>query len=104
MVLYSDRRIDREAFHQTFEFLPGQLPRLIFVLRPGKPAVGEPDDEQDKPVTCPEQPFDPVLSASAEEEESISVKRIKIVPQANDGSQTVDAFTHVDSSDAEIAL
>lgn len=103
-MLYSDRWIDREAFHQPLEFFSGQFPRFIFVLRPGKPAVSEPDDEQDKPVTCPEQSFDPVLSASAEEEESISVKRIEVVPQANDGSQTVDALAHVDSPYTEVAL
>lgn len=103
-MLYSDRRIDREAFHQTFEFLPGQPPRLIFVLGPGKSAVSEADDEQDKPVACPEQSFDPVFSASAEEEKSIFVERIEIVSEANNGGQAIDALAHVNSSDAEVAL
>lgn len=104
LMLRSNRRIYSEAIHQQLKLLTCKFPGFVFVLRPGKLSVSQPYDQEDEPVAGPEESFDPVLSASAEEKKSVLIQRIEIVAESYDGSQAIDTLTHVDAANTQVAL
>lgn len=79
-----------QSFHQPAVLLGCQLPHLVFVSRPLERSVFQPFIQQEKFVSFPVQPPDPVLPSAAEQEQH-SLKGVQLKLRLHHAGQSVDS-------------
>ena len=83
------------SHHEEPVLLPGKFRSFRLVSRPGKGSAFQPLIKEKKAVSFPEEPFDPIRPAPAEQEEDILFQRIQLIVRADELRKSIDPFSKV---------
>ena len=94
--------VDRKAIHEKAVLLRSQLLQLVRVPRPFKMSVAQKLIQEQEAVAFPQQGFDPVRPAAAEEKESSLIIRVQVKLCLYQHSQAGDAISEIRSAAGDI--
>lgn len=93
-----DAGFNCESIQQTPVLLHGYVTSFVWGVRPLKATVAQTERKQAEADPLKEQPFDPVLLYTAEEEQRSLFQGIQAICQTNHGSQAVNSSPEIRSS------